>query len=323
MIWSSFGKAFVIALVLTPVIRDIFRAYNVVDRPGVRKVHAYPIPRLGGIAVAVAYTAALVTLPVGRLPSLVLPPAAVLLVTGILDDFFNLPPAYKLLGQILSAGIAFAGGIRLAGPLLISLPLTMLWLLAATNAFNLVDGLDGLCAGLGFASGAILFAMAWIQGNVALESAVIPLAGSLLGFLCYNFSRATMFLGDSGALLVGFLLGCYGVIWTRGEPAGVHLVAPALALSVPLLDLGLSVIRRVAAHHPIFSADRRHVHHRLLDRGLSPMQAVLILYAWAISGGVFALLLGYPPLRPWWAVLLAGFVATVLFGVRQLRYSEF
>ena len=217
MLWPS-GTAFIIALVLTPIIRDIFHAYNVVDRPGFRKVHAYPIPRLGGLAIAAAFTIALVRIAgstpvpenaVSNADTLLwklLPGAGVILLIGILDDFFNLPATYKLAGQVVAAAMAFWTGLRIetiggfALPLVLSLPLTVFWLLLSMNAFNLIDGLDGLCAGMGFAGTAALLAAAWIQGNVPLQLATLPLIGALLGFLFYNFSRATMFLGDSGAL---------------------------------------------------------------------------------------------------------------------------
>jgi UDP-GlcNAc:undecaprenyl-phosphate/decaprenyl-phosphate GlcNAc-1-phosphate transferase len=172
MLWPS-GTAFIIALVLTPIIRDIFHAYNVVDRPGVRKVHAHPIPRLGGIAIAAAYAIALIrALGSGDASSdaggdallwKLLPGAGVIVLTGILDDFFNLSPRFKLVGQVAAAGVAFWSGLRLETiggvtlPLLLSLALTVFWLLLSTNALNLIDGLDGLCAGMGCVGTVALF----------------------------------------------------------------------------------------------------------------------------------------------------------------------
>jgi UDP-GlcNAc:undecaprenyl-phosphate/decaprenyl-phosphate GlcNAc-1-phosphate transferase len=326
----TLAKTFLIALFLTPIVRDIFRAYNIVDRPGLRKVHAYPIPRLGGISIAAAFVIGLTgLLPDSALAWKLLPGAAVIFATGILDDFFNLPPRLKLLGQILAAVIAFWSGLRIPGPFLLSLILTMGWLLVATNAFNLVDGLDGLCAGVGLIATATLFFAArfevgTLEGRVALEIATLPLAGALLGFLCHNFSRATMFLGDSGALLIGFLVGCYGLLWTAQTPSRVSMLAPVLACSIPLFDLFLSIARRFVQGRPIFSADRRHLHHRLLDRGLTKRRAVVVIYLWAACGSALALLLGYPGVDPRWHwVILALFCLTTYAGIRQLRYSEF
>ena len=289
MLWPSI-TAFIISLVLTPIIRDIFHAYNVVDRPGFRKLHAYPIPRLGGIAIAVAYVIALIRVLGSTGVSDVsneafssddallwklLPSAGVILLTGILDDFFNLTAIYKLVGQLAAFAVAFWAGLRIetiagvALPMAVSLPVTVFWLLLSTNAFNLIDGLDGLCAVMGCTGTAALFAAASIQGNVPLQQATLPLIGALLGFLFYNFSRATMFLGDSGALLIGYLVGCYGIMYTERATALGALV-PLMVISVPLMDLSLSVVRRFMTNRPIFAADQGHIHHRLLDSGFTP-----------------------------------------------------
>ena len=320
---KSCASAFLISLILTPIIRDIFRAYNVVDRPGLRKVHAYPIPRLGGISLAAAYAIALAGLHGTASLRPVLPGAAVIFLIGILDDFFNLPARFKLVGQIIAACLVFWSGLRIPGPVWVSFPATVFWLVLAANAFNLIDGLDGLCAGLGFTAALALFFMGMMQGNRALEAATLPLAGALLAFLCYNFNRATVFLGDSGALLIGFLLGISGLLWTKQAGNRVSMVAPLLVVAVPVVDLSLSIIRRLMARRPIFSPDRAHVHHRLLDRGLKPAGVALVLYTWGTCGGIFAFLLGYPALNPWQWVVIAGFLAAVLVGVHQLGYSDY
>jgi len=317
------GYAFLIALVVTPILRDIFRAYNVVDRPGLRKVHAYPIPRLGGIALAAAYSMALAGQHVYALLWKLLPGAGLMFATGILDDFFNLRARYKLAAQIAAGCLAWRMGLRAPGPDAISLPLTVFWLVLAANAFNLIDGLDGLCAGLGCIGATVLFLLGWMQSDLALQRATLPLAAALLGFLCFNFSRATMFLGDSGALLIGFLLGCAGLIWSADVGRHVRVVAPVLAVAVPLMDVALAVVRRVITRRPIFAPDRAHTHHRLLDRGLNPTHVTLLLYAWGICGGVFAWLLAFPALESWRWTVVAVFAAAMLLGISQLKYSEF
>ena len=153
---------------------------------------------------------------------------------------------------------------------------------------------------------------------------LLPLAAALLGFLFFNFNPATVFLGDSGALMIGFLLGCYGIVWTGHRVTGEGLAIPLLALSVPIMDLALSIVRRRLKKQPIFSADRRHIHHRLLDRGLSVRRVALILYAVGIAGGLFGLLLSYTrgdaELR---AIVIAGLAVAAIGGVRELRYPEF
>ena len=322
ILWRS-GLALLVALALTPILRDIFRIYQIVDRPGLRKVHEYPIPRLGGIAVAVAVAIGLTGLHAQGFAGRILPGAAVMVLIGVLDDFINLPAIVKLIGQIAAGCVAWWAGLRVPEPTAISFPLTVFWLVLAANAFNLVDGLDGLCAGLGCAGACAFFLMALVRGNGPLEAGSLILAGALVGFLFYNFSRATMFLGDSGALTIGFLLGCYGVMWTEQTGPSLSMLAPLLVIGVPVTEVCLSILRRSFAGRPIFSADRGHIHHRLIDRGLSTRNAVLVLYAFGTCGGLFAFLLVYPTLRAWRALIIAMFVLFILAGVRELRYSEF
>ena len=319
------GETFLVALFLTPILRDIFRAYHFVDRPGFRKIHAYPIPRLGGIAIAAAYAIGLLgSKSDSDLVWKILPGAGVIFTIGILDDFVNLPPWYKLLGQTAAACIAFWMGLRIPGPLPVSFVVTVFWLLLAANSFNLIDGLDGLCTGMGLIATLALFLLGWIESSLALQRAILPLAGAAIGFLCYNFSRATIFLGDSGALLIGFLVGCCGVIWTM-EPSvhGAALAAPLLLSAIPLMEVILSIARRFLQGRPLFGADQGHIHHRLLARGLTRRGTVLTLYLWAIAGGAFGAALAYRPLKPWHVPMIVGFCIAAGTGVWQLRYPEF
>jgi UDP-GlcNAc:undecaprenyl-phosphate/decaprenyl-phosphate GlcNAc-1-phosphate transferase len=336
LLWGG-GKAFAAALILTPIFRDIFKNYNVVDRPGYRKVHAYPIPRVGGIPIALAYGLALLSFrdpgqqwsanaPVAIQ---IIPGALLVFAVGLLDDFFNLKPLNKLLGLLLSASIVFWSGLRvsaIAGHELapwVSYPLTVFWLLLTSNALNLIDGLDGLCAGMGLFATLTLFAAALLHADAALAYMTFPMAGALLGFLCYNTNPATIFLGDSGALLIGFLLGCYGMLWTEKTSTFLSILVPVLALSVPLLDVSLSVVRRFLRNRPIFGSDRGHIHHRLLDRGLSPRKAVWILYLFAMLAAAFALLVSSVNKGSYQGLLMGAFCVAIWVGIRQLRYTEF
>jgi UDP-GlcNAc:undecaprenyl-phosphate GlcNAc-1-phosphate transferase len=335
LLWMT-GKAFLIAVILTPIIRDISRSFNLVDRPGKRKVHAYPLPRVGGVAIAIAYCVSLISFSgssvsmAGEIPAWkVLPAAALVFLTGLLDDLFSLKPIVKVLGLVAAASVAFFSGIRMGGLAEHSLgtwvqfPLTVFWLLATSNALNLIDGLDGLCAGMGLMSTLALFTAAVLHGNHPLAYATLPLAGALLGFLCYNINPATVFLGDSGALLIGFLLGCYGMIWTQKASTLLSMMVPLLALSIPLLDVSLSVLRRFLRRQPIFSADRGHIHHRLLDRGLSARHAVWVLYLFAALAAAMALLASSFLETRYQGFIIAAFCGVALIGIRQLRYSEF
>jgi UDP-GlcNAc:undecaprenyl-phosphate/decaprenyl-phosphate GlcNAc-1-phosphate transferase len=329
-------KAFGISVILTPILRDVFRSYNVVDRPGKRRIHVHPIPRIGGIPIALAYAFAIYSLNgegigLGAPMMKLLPGATVVFLTGLIDDFFDLKPLVKLAGQLLAAGLVFWSGLSVGTlgngdaplPLWINLPLTIFWLLLTTNALNLIDGLDGLCAGIGLVATMAMFAAAIIYGNQPLAYATLPLACALVGFLVYNINPATVFLGDSGALLIGFLMGCYGMIWTSKTSTLLSLLVPLMALSVPLVDVSVAVFRRMLRRQPIFGADKAHIHHRLLDRGLTPKRAVLVLYLFAALASGLALMLIAPQLARYRNLALVLLVVAIWLGLRELKYKEF
>ena len=337
LLWLGF-RAFIVSLVLTPICRDVFRSYGVVDQPdAARKVHRYPIPRVGGLAIAIAYLAAYVLVrpeegsPLAQQLSLVwrlLPGAALAFGIGLLDDLFDLRAWIKLGGQFAAAGLACVGGVRIlsiggasANDAWWNIPLTILWLLACMNAFNLVDGLDGLAVGVGLFATLTVFTAAMMQHNMVLAVATFPLAGALLAFLCYNFNPATIFLGDSGSLLIGFLLGCYAAIWSNKSATLLGMTAPLMALSIPLLDVVLAIVRRFLRRQPIFTADRGHIHHRLLDRGFTPRRVVLMLYGLCGLAAAFSLLQAV--LHSFSGALLLLFGVFVLLGIQYLGYAEF
>jgi UDP-GlcNAc:undecaprenyl-phosphate GlcNAc-1-phosphate transferase len=336
LLWLGF-RAFIISLVLTPICRDVFRSYGVVDQPdGTRKIHRYPIPRVGGLAIAISYLMAYVLVHPEEgsalaqqvsLVSKLLPGAALAFAIGLLDDLFNLRAWIKLLGQLGAAGLACLGGVRILSiggaptDAWWNVPLTILWLIACMNAFNLVDGLDGLAAGVGLFATLTVFAAALMQHNMVLAVATFPLAGAMLAFLCYNFNPATIFLGDSGSLLIGFLLGCYAAIWSNKSATLLGMTAPLMALSIPLLDVALAIVRRFLRRQPIFTADRGHIHHRLLDRGLTPRRVVLVLYGLCGLAAAFSLLQGV--LHSFGGALILLFCVFMLIGIQYLGYAEF
>ena len=202
----------------------------------------------------------------------------------------------------------------------IGVPITVIWLLACTNSFNLIDGVDGLAAGVGLFATITMLLAALLQNNVPLALATVPLAGALPGFLRYNFNPATIFLGDSGSLLIGFLLGCYGVLWSEKSATILGMTAPMMALAIPLLDTGLAIARRFLRQKSIFAADRGHIHHRLLDRGFTPRKVVLTLYAVA---GLFAILSLCTVWAPNVGLVIVLFCACTWIGIQHLGYLEF
>jgi len=332
-------KAFLVCLILTPICRDIFRSYGIVDQPDRRrKVHAHPIPRVGGIPIAIAYVVALYPfsnesqLLTEYLPLAwkMIPAAGLIFAIGLTDDLIGLKPWQKLLGQVAAAALAYWAGVRVAGVAGFipneswwSLPLTLFWLLACTNAFNLVDGLDGLASGMGLVATLTMFVAALQEPNMQLAYACVPLVGALLAFLCFNFNPATVFLGDSGSMLIGFLLGCFGAVWAQKSATLVGMTVPLLAVSIPLLDVSLTILRRFLRNQPIFSADRGHIHHRLLERGLAPSRAVLVLYLVCAAAAAFALLLTHPYAGRFYGPIILVVCIVAWVGVRQLRYAEF
>lgn len=335
------AAAFGLALTLTPLARDAFLRWGIVDRPdGVRKLHGRAIPRAGGLPIAAAYALSYLLLLASPLKGgdylgqglplvwKLMPAALLALATGLLDDVWGLKPVEKLGGQVAAAILAYSGGVTIAAiagyavPEWLGLPLTVLWLVACANAFNLIDGVDGLAAGVGLVATLTMFVAALLHKNLALALATFPLAGCLAGFLRFNFNPASVFLGDSGSLLIGFLLGCYGVIWSQKSATLLGMTAPLLALALPLADTALAILRRFLRGRPIFGADRGHVHHRLLDRGLTPRQVALLLYAACGFGAALSLLQSalYSKYSGW--VLLL-FLAVAWTGIQKLDFEEF
>ena len=333
--------AFALSLLLTPLVRNLFLRWQIVDQPdGVRKLHARAVPRVGGIPIAVAYLAAYAVLLLSPLRGanwleqelpfvwLLMPAAGVAFLTGIADDLRGLRPSLKITGQLAAALLAYWGGVRIASiagigvPEWASLPLTLIWLVGCANAFNLIDGLDGLATGVGLLATLTIFGAALLQNNTPLALATVPLAGCLLGFLRYNFNPASIFLGDSGSLLVGFLLGCYGVIWSQKSATLLGMTAPLMALAIPLMDTALAILRRFLRGRPIFHADRGHVHHRLLDRGLSPRRVALLLYG---AGGLAAALslLTSVAYSQYAGLGVIVFLAAAWLGIQKLGFEEF
>jgi UDP-GlcNAc:undecaprenyl-phosphate/decaprenyl-phosphate GlcNAc-1-phosphate transferase len=330
--------SFIIALLATPAIRDFALALGCVDRPdGFRKSHPSPVPRIGGIPIVLAYLVAFGVLAVfppspmwsGLADGIRLFPAvALVFVVGLVDDLRRLTPWQKLAGQAAASSLAIAGGLRITHlvgyevPALLSVAATMIWLIGCANAFNLIDGVDGLAAGAGLFAATTMLIAALLQNNLALVLATAPLVGALLGFLRFNFNPATIFLGDSGSLVIGFLLGCLGVTWSQKSATVLGLTAPLMALAIPLLDTCLAIARRFITNQPIFSPDRGHIHHRLLDRGFTPRRVALSLYAACGLAAALSLTLSVSETQMAGPVVVL-FCAFTWLGVQHLGYVEF
>ncbi len=328
--------SFCLCLLLTPMVRRASARRGLFDLPGGRKAHALPVPRTGGVAIALAYAGAIALLLVSPLAAAgrvdipvvlqLLPAAALVFGVGLADDLYGVGPKLKLLVQIAAALLAYSNGVAVDGiagyplPEWMSVVLTVAWLVGCSNAFNLIDGMDGLATGVGaFATFTILTA-ALLHENVTLALATAPLVGALLAFLRYNFNPASIFLGDSGSLTLGFVLGCFGAIWSQKSATVLGMAAPLMALSIPLLDTGVAIVRRFIRRQPIFGADRNHMHHRLLDRGWSPRRVALIIYSACGLAAAFSLLQSTHSLNGLFMVLFCG---TAWAGIQLVGYAEF
>jgi UDP-GlcNAc:undecaprenyl-phosphate GlcNAc-1-phosphate transferase len=332
------ATSFVCCFILTPLVTRYSQRLGLVDRPNAqRKLHAKPTARTGGLAIGISYLMAFGLLLLSPLKGaesvnvslgIALMPAAFLVfLAGLFDDLMGLRAWQKLAAQICAAGLAYAAGVNVGGvagfaaPGWWTLPITVAWLVACSNAFNLIDGMDGLSAGVGLFASLTTLAAALMQGSAPLALATAPLVGALVAFLRYNFTPASIFLGDCGSLTIGFLLGCFAAVWSQKSATLLGMTAPLMALSVPLLDTGMSVLRRFLRRQPILSPDRNHLHHRLLDRGFSPRQVALLLYGVCGVAAAFALLMTWPHNR-FDGLLLVVFCVSAWMGVRLVGYIE-
>lgn len=337
--------SFLICFLLTPVVRNFLHRVGVLDSPdGDRKAHSQPIPRLGGVPILAAMMLSLLVfsqMPLAgaaafrlQLPTLwkLLPALTMVFLIGVIDDLYGLRPWQKLAGEVVAAGWVYWAGIRIYdlfgfGGIYshwFSFPVTAVWLVGCANAFNLIDGMDGLASGVGFFATCTMLVAALQQGDggVVLALLTAPLAGALLAFLRFNFNPASMFLGDSGSLSIGFLLGLYGILWSQKSVTLLGMTAPLMALAFPILEAGISVIRRFLRGDPIFGADRGHIHHRLVDLGLSPRRAVLLIYGVTSVFAMISLLVAVPSFRYAGLVIIL-FCAVSWIGVQHLGYAEF
>lgn len=304
-----------LSILVTPAVRAAALQLGAVDRAGGRRVHAGRVPRLGGIALLVAGVGALLLAQALGIPVLDLlaergwrlgwlgAGAVLILVLGSVDDLRGVGPAGKLAWQTLAAVVAVQGGYGfhaltnpLSGGVLWLGPfgavLTVGWIVAVTNAFNLIDGLDGLAAGTGLIAAVTIFLVALAEERPDAAIMAVTLAGVLAGFLRFNFAPASIFLGDAGSLLLGYLLSVLSIQSLQKGPTAVVVLVPILTLGLPILEATVTVARRwvVDGIASVVRADREHIHHRLLALGMTHRRAVLLLWGVCAAFGLLALL---------------------------------
>jgi len=287
-----FAIGFLFSLVLTPAVRWFARRTGALKYPNSRSVHKVPIPHLGGVAIYLSSASAiLLARPRDMLTTTaILVGGLVILVVGVIDDLLTLKPWQKVLGQILSAltvvylGVSisfiadpFSGTIRLLDS--VALPLTLLWVVSFENLINLSDGLDGLAAGIVGITALVIVLSVDKAGVPAVSPIAAAVAGTVLGFLPFNFHPATIFMGDGGAMYLGLCLAVLSIQGLVKSAVALAVLAPIMALLVPISDAAFAIIRRHFQGVPVLSADRDHIHHRLLEMGMGQRQAVLAVYA--------------------------------------------
>lgn len=317
---------FLLSLFLTPLIRSAFR-----------KKAADAVPLVGGIPIVLACLLGFaMVLTAGskeshtvwasrELVPYMLAGALLVCTIGLMDDLKRIEPWHKVVGQLVAGGLAYLAGVRLHAVAGYdvggwSLPLTLTWILICSTAINLIKDIDGLAVGVGLVATCATFVFALLQNNVVLALAAIPLAGGILGFLPYNFISPTIRLGESGRLLIGFMLGCYSILWGQKSGTVPGLAATLLVLSVPLFDAILVVARRFLRRQPLGATDATHIYHRLLQSGLTPHMVTLVLCVSSAIGAVISVLILHST-SSWMVIFLFYGIAWIL--IRDLGYVEF
>jgi UDP-GlcNAc:undecaprenyl-phosphate/decaprenyl-phosphate GlcNAc-1-phosphate transferase len=343
--FAIFFLSLLFSFVLTRYVRDFASRRGWVAVPSQeRHLHSTPLPRLGGVAIFISFSlgmlaAAFIASYIPYLHSAVslktqltiLVPASLVFLLGVYDDLYSVGPYVKFAVQALAATMLFMGGLRILNipvlfgnhqlPWFLGLPLTILWVLAITNAFNLIDGLDGLAAGSALFSTLVAFVVALLNGYSLVTVMTIALAGAILGFLRYNFNPATIFLGDSGSLFIGFLLSALALAGAQKAPTIVAVAIPVVSFGLPILETSLSILRRLISGRPVFTADREHIHHKLLQHGLTHRQVVIVLYAVSAVFALLSLFLLWPTGSSL-GLVLAVLGIGIWIGVQRLGYLE-
>ncbi|MBE7012596.1 MAG: undecaprenyl/decaprenyl-phosphate alpha-N-acetylglucosaminyl 1-phosphate transferase [Ruminococcaceae bacterium] len=302
-----FSIAFFVSLASTPLVKTLAHKIGAIDIPdGKRRVHKSPIPRLGGLAIFLGFMCAVFAfVKIDTQVRGILIGAVLIVAIGILDDVKQLKATVKLAVQIIAAIIVVSHDVKIVAltvpsfiidsgflPLKwLSFPITILWIVAVTNAVNLIDGLDGLAVGISSIATFSLFFIAILAGEPTVALLAAALAGGCLGFLPYNFNPAKIFMGDTGSTFLGFILSTICIQGLFKGYAIISFIIPFLILGLPLFDTSVAILRRIHNKKPIMGADRGHLHHKLIDMGFSQKQTVAILYVIAMLLGLSAVVL--------------------------------
>lgn len=328
----AFGISLLIAWVVTPYAGKLAFRIGAVAQPGPRRIHKKPTPLIGGLAIYAAFVvSSLLFLPLNHETVGMLLGATVIVALGLIDDAKELSPKAKILGQLAAAVILVLFGYEIrwvTNPFggmfdlkILAIPVTIFWTVAMTNLINLIDGLDGLAAGISIIASFTLFLFARQLGYVNIALITVSLAGGALGFLRYNFNPAQIFMGDTGAMFLGYILAAASIQGAVKSAAAIAIVVPMLALGLPIFDTVFAIVRRYLNGMPISQADKGHIHHRLLAIGLSQRQAVLLMYC--ISAVLSAVAISLTRVDHLRGIMLIAVVAVgMLWGAKRLGILE-
>jgi UDP-GlcNAc:undecaprenyl-phosphate GlcNAc-1-phosphate transferase len=343
--FALFLTATLSSLLITPLIRRLCQRFNLLDIPtDQRKLHRKATPRLGGVSVFISVVVALSALPFvdnlltqslrSQLPQLLLTlvPATLVLCLGVFDDLHGTNPTVKFIalgliaslfffmgGRIEAIAVPFIGSVNL--PPAISFIVTIVWLVGIANAFNLIDGVDGLASGAALFASLVILIISLASEKPMMIVMALVICGALVGFLRYNFNPASIFLGDSGSLFVGFTLAALSVVGTQKATTAVAVITPILAFGLPVVDTGVTMTRRLISGHPVFQGDKEHIHHMLLARGWSQKHVVLVLYSVCAVFGLLAAIFTRTS-SPVTGLALFVIAVVVIVAVGHLRYHE-
>jgi UDP-GlcNAc:undecaprenyl-phosphate/decaprenyl-phosphate GlcNAc-1-phosphate transferase len=301
MLYITLIICFALSVFITPFIKKFAFLIGATDRPNQRKVHQTVMPRLGGLAIYISFIIGMLLVhPVNQFSLAILVGSFIILITGILDDLFELPAKYKLIGQLAAAcTVVFWGNLQVnfinlpfGGQLqfgFLSIPFTIIWIVGITNSINLIDGLDGLAAGVSSIALITISGMAIIQGNFYVMAVGLIVLTSTIGFLIYNFHPASIFMGDTGALFLGYIISVLSLLGYKNVTF-ISFVIPVIILAVPISDTFFAILRRVIHKKPLGAPDKQHLHHCMLRMGYSHRQTVLLIYAMSAFFGLIAVI---------------------------------
>lgn len=321
MVFLTLFICFVTAIIITPFVKKLAFKIGATDRPNYRKVHQKIMPRLGGLAIFISFIVGISILqPVANYHWPIVIGSFIIVLTGMIDDVKEISPKLKLAGQVLAAFIVvfyghlnvefinlpFGGKVTFG---LLSIPFTMVWIVGITNAINLIDGLDGLAAGVSSIALFSMAGMAVVMGNIYVAVIALIVASGTIGFLFYNFHPAKIFMGDTGALFLGYIIGVLSLLGFKNVTF-ISLIVPVIILGVPISDTFFAIVRRVVNKQPISAPDKSHLHHCLLRTGFSHKQTVLLIYAMSAMFGLAAFIFSLATL--WGSLIL---VAVLLLAI--------